>query len=256
MRLEYLPIELIEHLACLLAPRDILVFRKACPLAFRALSANNRHFWRRYMEDRHIRKLKKLDCPASVARFVTSHCMECQVRGSRTIYPFQGGLRLCRPCVYQGTINAHYLRDLPITFEDLPANHAVLTSFGRNTPTKWFWLRDVEKRITEKTGFPSLKDYREYLFIVAQRKVAIARQAEEDKREARRCVNERLCQTVLELLPVREQDGGKLFLTKNPPRFKDGPKSSGWFRKRAGQIVRNLRASGRCQNTPSERRSL
>ena len=242
MRLERLPVELVEHLAYLLSPRDILVFRKACLPAFRALSANNTHFWQHYMEERHIRKLKKFDFPSSVARFVSNHCMECQVRGSRTTYPFEGGLRLCRPCLYQGTINAHYLRDLPITFDELPANHAILTSFGRNTPTKWFWLRDVENRIAERTGFPSLQEYRAHLYTKAQEQTALSRRAEEQKREARKCIGERLCHAVLDHLTAGERDRCILFLTKNPPRFKDGEKGSGWLKKRAGQILDRFRA--------------
>jgi hypothetical protein len=118
-----LPWELIEEIALQLAPQALLKFVLVNRWAYECFGDMNVGFWARYMRAHDLKKLKTKTNAASLAYHIRTKCSECLTHGSRTVYPFEsGGLRLCRGCLYGGTINSHYLRDVSVSFAGLGAS--------------------------------------------------------------------------------------------------------------------------------------
>jgi len=158
-----LPREMAEEVVFLLPPADVLRLRFVDRAAYMSLSNDHVEFWNAYTRLHNVKILKKVSYTESVARHVQTKCSECGVRGSRTVYPFETrkGIRLCRDCLYAGTINSHYLRDVDVSFQGLGATRALITSYGRQLLTQWHWKRDVDRRIQQVTGLRNLDAYRE-----------------------------------------------------------------------------------------------
>jgi len=225
-----------------LPPTDLLRFRLINRPLSTIFGQDNAGFYRGYLKDYSVRVLKTKTLLGSLTSHVRTRCWKCAVRGSRTVYPFgKKGLQLCRPCLYLGTINSHYLRDVVVDFRGLGTTHAVVTSFGRSFPTKWYWREDVDRRILEKTGYTGLEAYRQHQREEAQRKRLILSDEAKQLEERRLTLQNRAMDRAISKADGDEVDDFRCYLKDVHIAVRGVIKDARWVDRKANELLRSFR---------------